>query len=670
HIRQTDKFVDIPFVVCQKPKGSRSPRKAELVLTHTPTTKDKYPIIELICHGINVRPNSRTVWYHNGDPYPELERMDPNLEDYLAAARVELVEARQGDYWCEAWDNNAQSTVSSNKITLIVQGVKNCVILLNTTNSHIRDVSEFSRFNNYFNQAESNIVKREATLLADGQIVIWVQEDTARTLEEVVTDVKSQFEAHLEADKLNLEPTVRSTEWCLQETTTDNENTLTWPQTRRNQASLPKEQCFTDNGNAVSRDCLGDFRQGAYWGRVRGSCTGKPNEFTGKLYELSESEVRKDNVLEASIELDQLTDSKKTKNYRPVDIAYIAKTMQKISDTENVANEEMSMESVSCTYWDSRLNIGKGDWSTAGCRLRSIEKNRIICECTHLTNFAVLMDIYEQADRVSGTHRHILDAITYFGCAFSILGLSLTILTFLLFSKWRKKDGNKIICNLALALLLLLIVFLAGIEQTHSPTICLTVAILLHYFILSSFCWMLVEAIQQYLLFVRVLATYIPRFLLKAMVFAWGLPLIIVVTVIGIDINQYREGHHYCWMKQDALYVSFLLPVGIIMIINAVVFILVLRGITCGRTSNLRSNQSKQQLMKTQLYAAICIFVLLGLTWVFGFLAVEKVRVTFQICGAHYAPPKRQKGWEQHQDFRLTLEEKKRICRKTVLLNL
>jgi len=67
-----------------------------------------------------------------------------------------------------------------------------------------------------------------------------------------------------------------------------------------------------------------------------------------------------------------------------------------------------------------------------------------------------------------------------------------------------------------------MLVFLVGIKQTHSDVVCKVVAILLHYLILVSFMWMLMEAILQYLTFVKILGTYITRFTLKTVVPAWG----------------------------------------------------------------------------------------------------------------------------------------------------
>jgi hypothetical protein len=41
-----------------------------------------------------------------------------------------------------------------------------------------------------------------------------------------------------------------------------------------------------------------------------------------------------------------------------------------------------------CSYWD----FGRGNWSQEGCRFeRVLRDGRILCNCDHLTNFAILM---------------------------------------------------------------------------------------------------------------------------------------------------------------------------------------------------------------------------------------------------------------------------------------
>lgn len=63
---------------------------------------------------------------------------------------------------------------------------------------------------------------------------------------------------------------------------------------------------------------------------------------------------------------------------------------------------------------------------------------------------------------------------------------------------------------------------MAAIDQTHCKAFCKVAAILLHYFLLSSFTWMIVLAYTVYLSLVKVLDTYIPCLIQKFIAFAWG----------------------------------------------------------------------------------------------------------------------------------------------------
>ena len=67
------------------------------------------------------------------------------------------------------------------------------------------------------------------------------------------------------------------------------------------------------------------------------------------------------------------------------------------------------------------------------------------------------------------------------------------------FRRFRKKNSQKVLIFLAVCLLARDVVFMVGIERTETYAGCVTVAVLLHYFLLCSFAWMFVEAIIQYL---------------------------------------------------------------------------------------------------------------------------------------------------------------------------
>ncbi|KAK3607732.1 hypothetical protein CHS0354_040642 [Potamilus streckersoni] len=277
-----------------------------------------------------------------------------------------------------------------------------------------------------------------------------------------------------------------------------------------------------------------------------------------------------------------------------------------------------------CGYWNYTGNENAGGWSTEGC-LHSVNSGRHICTCNHLTNFAVLIDL--QPDRsISEADKLALGVITKIGLGLSIVGLGLTILSFLIFRNLRKGRGQKTLVCLCFAMLGSAILFLVGIDRTETYGGCITVSVLLHYFILASFMWMLMEGMLQYLRFVKVLGTYIPKFMIKTSIPAWGMPLIPVIVLLAVDYNLYYGGRGYCWMQLYPLYWAFILPIGLILVANFIVFVLVIVNL-CRRPRGMQVNQSDHKIAVMNLQAGLAVFVLLGLTWVFGFLAVEDARV-------------------------------------------
>lgn len=88
--------------------------------------------------------------------------------------------------------------------------------------------------------------------------------------------------------------------------------------------------------------------------------------------------------------------------------------------------------------------------------------------------------------------------------------------------KLRQGRAQQTLFNMSVALLCSEVVVLVGLKQTTNYGVCLAVAVLLHYFILVSFLWMLIEAVLQYLTFVKVLGTYISKYTLKTVLPAWG----------------------------------------------------------------------------------------------------------------------------------------------------
>ena len=89
----------------------------------------------------------------------------------------------------------------------------------------------------------------------------------------------------------------------------------------------------------------------------------------------------------------------------------------------------------------------------------------------------------------------------------------------------RDKSQKRMMINLCISLLLLYIVFAAGIKKYPGETkeACTAVAALLHYLTLSSIGWMLAEAVTMFINFAHFsFISFIKLKARRAAIFAWG----------------------------------------------------------------------------------------------------------------------------------------------------
>ncbi|XP_033109223.1 adhesion G-protein coupled receptor G6-like [Anneissia japonica] len=288
-----------------------------------------------------------------------------------------------------------------------------------------------------------------------------------------------------------------------------------------------------------------------------------------------------------------------------------------------------------CVFWDFDLENGQGDWSNEGCVYNETSDGRVVCFCDHLTNFAVILDYSGQA----GPTTRFQDALTYIsiiGCVISIVFLVITIFTFMYFKHLRGKRPQRILINLCFSLLFLYLTFVIGIELTSCQNCCIVVAIMLHYFVLTSLSWMLVEAINMYLKFVLIFYEEIRCFMLKSALLGWGVPIIPVAIIASMNYKEIYSNDEYCFMKPSLeFYLGLLVIAAVILIINFVIYVQVIRKLTCRRRfTKAKSDKDKMSELSVRVQNAIAIMMLLGLTWIFGFLAIDEsdtVRDLFQL---------------------------------------
>ena len=93
------------------------------------------------------------------------------------------------------------------------------------------------------------------------------------------------------------------------------------------------------------------------------------------------------------------------------------------------------------------------------------------------------------------------------------------------FRKLHSSEHSQLVAGLSVNIICLLVVFLAGIERTENRIICQAVSILLHYFLLSTFCWMAALSYEIFRKVVVIWWTDIKYYLTKAIVFSQGNPI-------------------------------------------------------------------------------------------------------------------------------------------------
>ncbi|KAK3718072.1 hypothetical protein QZH41_005473 [Actinostola sp. cb2023] len=161
---------------------------------------------------------------------------------------------------------------------------------------------------------------------------------------------------------------------------------------------------------------------------------------------------------------------------------------------------------------------------------------------------------------------------------------------------------------------------------------CTAVAAMLHYFFLSAVAWMLVEGIQIYVAIVMVFQ--IERNRKYFYLIGWD----IFEKHIGrYDVTWFAKRNNSnrgnfvmffsCWLSAaKGLVYAFIGPVLAVVLINIVIFIMVIRAMMT--TQKMVSANEKQ---KARLAAKCCavLLPLLGLTWLFGILAVDHNVVIF-----------------------------------------
>ncbi|XP_028931535.2 adhesion G protein-coupled receptor G3 [Ornithorhynchus anatinus] len=278
-----------------------------------------------------------------------------------------------------------------------------------------------------------------------------------------------------------------------------------------------------------------------------------------------------------------------------------------------------------CVFWNPSQGT-TGNWDSRGCssRLRDLET---ICLCDHLTFFALLLEPTLDIATVRALTR-----ISQAGCSVSVIFLILTIVLYFTQrftrKKFKQEDPPKIHVSLSSSLCLLNVTFLIalGTGAPQSDGWCWALGGISHYFLLSSFTWMGIEAFHLYLLVIKIFKTYFRHYFLKLCLVGWGIPafVVFITGVTGsyghflIKNEKNQTTLELCWIKiSPAWYVTTHGYFSVIFFFNLVILCLVSWKIFSLQSST--AGKERRQAWKGVL-TVLGLSCLVGSTWSLVFL--------------------------------------------------
>ncbi|XP_061181184.1 adhesion G protein-coupled receptor B1-like [Saccostrea echinata] len=290
---------------------------------------------------------------------------------------------------------------------------------------------------------------------------------------------------------------------------------------------------------------------------------------------------------------------------------------------QNKSNKHQAV----CVSWNFTLN----KWSSKGCRVNSTNNKRTVCQCNHLTNFAILMRPYtsEKEDKTS------LKTLSLVGVIVSIIFTVLTLIIYIMTWKHIKSDQNIMFINLCGSLVLSYVVFISAVEETNNEVLCIAITAIIHYLFLVTFFCMVGMGVYYFMsITVTFYAMHVANnFKSKSRVHwfllgGWGVPLIIAVSTLGAFWGNNYHTKNYCWlsMESGSLYL-FIVPVCVIAVIDILIIVSLMRVLFATSTM-IKSPLHKKAA--SGLRSLGTLVPVLGVTWIFGVLAVNESAEVFQ----------------------------------------
>ncbi|KAK0151845.1 Adhesion G protein-coupled receptor G3 [Merluccius polli] len=277
----------------------------------------------------------------------------------------------------------------------------------------------------------------------------------------------------------------------------------------------------------------------------------------------------------------------------------------------------------SCCSWNGEGSLP--NWTEDGCKTL-VEGSSIVCRCSHLTFFAVIMSPLNTT--ISAADLKSLTYITYIGCGLSIFFLGIAFFMHFLMRRTKASMSKEILIQLMIALFLLNLSFLTNTWVANLDSIvgCTIMAALLHYSMLATFTWFAMNAFHLCLHFYRAGQMSINRYILKVSVTAWVTPSLVVITLLilnmygKLSINTDGNEMNLCWITLDEIhYIINITYYAVVFLFTFTTFTLILSWLCLTKRSKVGyARMGSNSIDIVSVFGLCCT---LGISWGFAFFA-------------------------------------------------
>ncbi|GJQ80457.1 hypothetical protein Trydic_g12355 [Trypoxylus dichotomus] len=212
-------------------------------------------------------------------------------------------------------------------------------------------------------------------------------------------------------------------------------------------------------------------------------------------------------------------------------------------------------------------------------------------------------------EEIYNKYSPLLKFFRIFGSTLSIIGVMILFATALMLKNWSKTRFYTI--QLTIILTLQITFFLIETQIGAIPQIAFFI---FYYSILCQFFWMSLIGYVQYIRYIKVFQSkQMGR--VKSLIIGWLLP----AAIITVSVLYYFDCFKckLCHKNKEIFMFFVLIPVGLVVIINLIVYALVMMSIWSNK-----NGESLPSDRKLKIRASVLLPFLMGITWIFIFALI------------------------------------------------